>query len=446
LDVITRLLEKSLIVAEPQEAAMRYRMLEIIRQYAMEKMEQRDEVQQVKDRTTHYFGELAQSAERAWYSQQQSRLIQQFGLEYPNLRAALAWGLNNPKRSSIWEQGVKLAFALAPCWNLLAQLNEGLGWLKKVRDQANGLLAESETGSTKRAELLSIKAKAMYEYAALSYYLTMHAAAIDLFEESARIYQELGDETGMAYPNLYIAQAAENQGQKYLARQIWIQSLEQFHRIGDLWYAAMVHSFLGWLERGLNDYDAAAREFYSAIDLYNQIGDEWGMSIMLSHLGVSAFQQGDPDKARDFFERRLAIARRNGFKHSIAYATLLIGITYWKLGDDLRLEDCLREAMHIFPQIGNYIGLVDCVVGMAWVAAKRNELERAAYLLGAAEKANETYGRKYFFEYDYFYQPIRDALIVRFAGKYGSFLEQGRHADFDEVVKNILQNRRPSSN
>ena len=438
LDLITHLLDKSLIVSENHDGLIRYRMLEIIRQYGMEKLAKKNEVQHVKDRHARYYSELVQNLASAWYSQAQSTLIKQFDAEYPNLRVALAWGLDDPKRRVTWEYGVNLALALIPHWNFHAELNEGLGWLKKVIDQVDALLAESGTESKERSGLLSLKAKTLYEYGALSYYLTLHSARMDLFEEAAKIYKELGDERGLARPNLYIAQTAFDEGKKELAYEIWLQSLEQFDRAGDRWYAAMVHSFLGWAERKLENYDEAVNEFYRAIDLYNEIGDEWGMSIMLSHLGMTAFQRDDPEKALDFFERRLMIARKNGFKHSIAYGTFLVGISHWKSGDNIQMQNCIREALPVFQQIGNYIAIVDCAIGLAWAAAEAGQLDRAAYLLGAAEKGNQIYGRKYYFEYVFFYQPIRADLISRFDGKYGTAIEKGRNANLDEVVKDIV--------
>jgi tetratricopeptide (TPR) repeat protein len=438
LDLITHLLDKSLILSENHESGIRYRILEIIRQYAMERLEQRGEVQPVRDRHARYYSEFAQGVESAWYSQEQSKLIKEFDLEYPNLRVAIAWGLDGSQRSVNWEYGIKLAMALVPFWNFKAEFNEAQLWLKKLISEVDAVLAESGSRSKKRSGLLSFKAKAMYEYGSLSYYLTLHAPRMDLFEAAAQIYRELGDEHGLACANLYIAQNAFIQNQMDRAQHIWRQSLEQFEREGDHWYAAMVHSFLGWFERHQGRYDQAEAEFYRAVNLYKGLGDEWGMSIMLSHVGISAFQQGDPAKAREFFEQRLAFARKNNFKHSAAYSTFLIGLTYWKENNRLEMANCIRETLPYFYQNGNYITLADCIMGLASAANGAEQLERAAFLLGAAEQANQMHGRKTFFEYDYFYQPVWAELHARLDKKYQPAIDQGRRANLDEVVKELL--------
>ncbi len=438
LDFITHLLDKSLILAEDHEGLLRYRMLEIIRQYAMEKLQQADELQQLNDRHTRYYSELAQGVGSAWYSKQQSALIKEFDVHYPNLRVALAWGLVDPRRMENWEYGLRLAIALVPFWNFQAELNEARYWLKKVIDQINIVLAGSNLESTKRNELFSIKARAIYEMGALSYYLTHHATAMDLFEEAAAIYKEIGHETGLAYPNLYVAQTASDTGQVDLARQLWTQSLEQFNKTGDRWYAAMVHSFFGAMERRLGNYDVSEHEFHLAIDLYSEIGDEWGRSIMFSHLGMVALLRGDPVKARDWFDRRLQISRAIGFKHSIPLATFQVGLTHWKLGEYTQMEKCFLEAMPYFHQIGNYASLADCMIGIAWVATEQGNDRQAAYLLGKVEEINQTYGRKVYFEYDYFNQPLCADVRFRLGTEYKDVIERGRKANVAEIIKDLV--------
>jgi tetratricopeptide (TPR) repeat protein len=364
--------------------------------------------------------------------------LKEFDAHSPNLRAALAWGLEAPRRRETWEAGLSLAIALVPHWNFRAELNEAGYWLKKVVGQINFVLAESDLAPDKRNELLSIKARAIYETGALSYYLTHHAAAMDLFEEAAAIYRELGDEIGLAYPNLYIAQTASDRGQIDLARTLWTQSLEKFNQIRDRWYAAMVHSFFGAMERRQGNYDESEREFHQAIDLYSELGDDWGRSIMFSHLGMVALLRGDPIQARHWFEQRLQTAQKIGFKHSSALAHLLIGITYWKSGDYALMETYFLQAIPHFLQIGNFASLADGLIGIAWLAAERGNYEQAAYLLGKVEDINQTFGRKVYFEYDYFNQPLCANLRARLSVEHQQIIERGRKANIDEIVKDLV--------
>ena len=77
-------------------------------------------------------------------------------------------------------------------------------------------------------------------------------------------------------------------------------------------------------------------------------------------------------------------------------------------------------------------------MGLAWAAAEEDQLERSAFLLRAAEQANRMHGRKTFFEYDYFYQPVWAELHAQLDEKYQPIIDQGRDANLDEVIKELL--------
>ena len=447
LDLITRLLDKSLIISDTSTALstshdgiIRYRMLEIIRQYAMEKLERRDEVIQVKDRHTRFYSEFAQSVENAWYSKEQARLIHDFDTEYPNLRVALAWGLDDPRRAENWEYGAKLVIALVPFWNFKAEFNESQVWLSRVISQVDALLAEPGLSPEKRNGLLSFKAQAIYETAALSYYLTHNAAKMDMFAESAKLFEGIGDLTRLARANLYTAQTSTEIGRYEDALRIWAECLVHFNNVGDDWYAAMVHSFYGTSARRIGKLDESEHELLEAIDLYSKLGDDWGRSIMFSHLGTNALLRNDPGKARDFFEQRFNIAKSVGFTHSLAYSNFLIGLTYWKSGNYVEMIKRFLGSIPYFYQIGNYASVSDCLLGVALVKLEAEQFEQAAYFLGTVEKIVEAFGRKVYFEFDYFNQPVRAELHSRLDEQYRVVIEQGQKADLDDVVKELLTN------
>jgi hypothetical protein len=73
------------------------------------------------------------------------------------------------------------------------------------------------------------------------------------------------------------------------------------------------------------------------------------------------------------------------------------------------------------------------------LAAEDDDLEKAAYLLGAVEKVNETYGRKVYFEYDYFNQPMCRDLRSRLGQEYQGTIERGGKADLDDVIRSVLK-------
>ena len=440
LDLLTRLLDKSLLVSESRDQEMRYKLLEIIRQHAFEKLEARSETEKVHNRHTQYYLGLAQKARPLWFTPEHSRLIKQFDSDYPNLRVALAWGLENPKRSGNWEHGLQLAIDMGPLWNFLAAYNEGQMWLQKAIDQVNVILAETNLGSEQRSSLLSIKAKLLYEYGFLVWFQGQYSKSEAIFLESSENFSKVEDSTGLAYSNMFLAHSIWRSGETELARQMWAQSLGQFMKVGALWGAAMVHSFVGRAERESGNYEQAEREYAQCLELFGAVGDGWGLGISLSHLGMIAFQQNQPEKAQNLFEQRLKLAREHDFRQSIAYSIFLLGTAAWKLGNPVQVQIHMREALAAYHRSGNYFTLTDCIVGLAWSEIELGHADQAAYLLGVIQKANQTFRVSNTFEDVYFRTPIVADLQARLDPvKYGEAIERGYRSTLDEVTKEILQ-------
>jgi predicted ATPase/DNA-binding SARP family transcriptional activator len=438
LDLITRLLDKSLLVRETQAGELRYRMLEIIRQYGFEKLQQAGEVQKVQHLHLLYYEELAQRVNPGWYSRDQAALMKQFDAEFPNLRVALAHGLEKSPDQKDLLAGVRLACALGPFWNLIAEYNEAQMWLKKAIDRLDALLAESGEST----ELIALKAKALYEYGFLVWFQSNYDRARLIFLECSKLYEEVGDPTGLAYSNMFLAHSTWGLGERELARQMWADSLEQLKTVKDAWGAGLVHSFRGRAEREAANYEQAEWEYNQCLLYFGSAGDDWGQGIGFSHLGMMAFQKNDPGKAMSLFEQRLRTAKKAGFRQSIAYSNFLIGMAAWKLGQPEQVRSHMREALAYMYEIRNYSTLAECLLGLAWMHAEEGDLEQTAYLVGAVLAADETQTLKMEFEHLYFHKPLLADLLSRLQDeKQQEALEKGRNSTLDQVAKEILEAR-----
>lgn len=440
LDLITHLLDKSLLVADTFDPVVRYRMLEIIRQYAFEKLQEAQEVEQVRGQHLRYYSDLAQNVNPGWYGRDQAHLIKQFDAEYPNLRVALAHGLEASHHQEDLVLASKLACALGPFWNFIAEYNEGQMWLKKTIDRIDVVLTAPDLSSTERREFLSIKAKALYEYGFLVWFQGQYSKVESIFLVCSEIYQQLEDANGLAYSHIFLGHATWGFGDRNVARRMWSQALEQFYKSGDQWAAAMVHSFLGRAEREATNYDQAEYQYNRCVDLFRAVGDDWGLGIGLSHLGMLAFQRGDPHKARDLFEQRLVLAKRIGFKQSIAYSTFLLGAAAWKIGDADQVRRIMREALAYYYEMNSYIILTECLLGLAWVEAQSGRSEQAAYLLGAILQTDATNRLRSGFEDIYFHKPLIVQLQSQLPEEqYREELDRGRRSDVLSIAAELLK-------
>ena len=201
----------------------------------------------------------------------------------------------------------------------------------------------------------------------------------------------------------------------------------------------MVHSFLGRAAREAENYEQAELEYNQCMKLFSAVGDGWGLGMTLSHRGMIAFQQNNPEKAWQLFEQRLSISREHGFRQSTAYSSCLLGIAAWKLNDPVQVQIHMRAGGAHFLHLGNYITLTDCLVGLAWAEFEVGHPEKSAYIVGAIQKAEETFQVRASFEETYFHKPVMTDLKSRLdLVKYEEDRERGYKANLDEVAKDII--------
>ena len=131
LSSLTRLVDKSLVIADQRGVATRFRLLETIRQYAFQRLAQTGEMSATRDRHLDHLLAIADGAEPE-LDRDKDAWCAAFEPERDNLRAALDWGLaaEDPDR------GRRLAAATAWLWNLHGRAGEGVEVLRRAIDRA----------------------------------------------------------------------------------------------------------------------------------------------------------------------------------------------------------------------------------------------------------------------------------------------------------------------
>ena len=144
LDLLPRLVDQSLIVAEAGEGTPRYRMLEPIRQYALELLERSGEAEEVRDRHATLFASLAERAHTELRGAGQVAWIRRIDREHDNLRAAMAWAL----ASEDFETAALQGWALWPFWYYRGHHREGRHLMEKVLERGADLPLELRMKAT----------------------------------------------------------------------------------------------------------------------------------------------------------------------------------------------------------------------------------------------------------------------------------------------------------
>jgi hypothetical protein len=275
LDQLTLLVDKSLVVAENTSGTTRYRLLETVRQYALEKLGESGEADAVRSRHCDYYTSVAALLDAPARTDYKQRL-DQAEVEMDNLRSALGWYLE----TSNTERALSLASSLQPLWFTRGRSLEGRAWFETIVPEDNWDNLEVSA---------AVRARALADTAVLNMWV---GATIHRAERALAIARELDD------PAL-------------LARAL---------------------SACGFIAG--TKYDAeAAQEYFSEASVFARTSDDrWSLGQILAWQGNTAVNAGDPKAARAAGEEGRDVANAIGDRpnsrhclHSITFAQLMEG-------------------------------------------------------------------------------------------------------------------------
>ena len=342
LDLLSKLVDKSLVVAETSPVgggALRYRMLEPVRQYGRERLEESGEIEQVRERHARYYLALAEAAEPELIGAGQVAWLEQLETEYGNLRAALSWCLDEEgaKPEERAQLGLRLAAALGRFWGAHGP-SEGRRWIEKG-------LAKS------LASPASLRAKALNEAGFIAVYQG-DPRSVALLEESLALYKELGDRSG----------------------------------------AAMAISHLGHTATHLADRERLTELRDDAEALLRGPLDRRTSGHLLLFLGIAAQADRDREQVTVRVEESMALLWEQGDLRGVAQCLTTLGIDALEQSDSERAAEAFEEDLRLLREIKDKVGIVYGLLGMAAVNALRGRPAAAARLLGAAEALREAIG------------------------------------------------------
>ena len=368
LDLLSRLADQSLVV--PEEGAggsARYRMLESIRQYGWERLQDGGELNAMRDRHASYFAALAGRAEGELEGPEQALWLDRLEEEHDNFRAAIQRALETGDA----ERGLRLIAGLWRFWWVRGHLGDG-------RERAQAVLAMSEGHPD-----LALRARAFVGAGRLSHESADYVAARAFHEAALAIRRSLGDRAGVAMSLVNVGIAVHGQGDLELAHEQYAESLAIQEELGNQRGIAITLNNLGRLAAERGRPEEAHAHFVRSLEIREKLGDRRGMSISLDGLGEVAFQRGDFEASCGFFARGLAIHRDLGDRQGIGESLLRLGIIAAGQGRCDEAEERIREALQLLSGVGDRLGLADALDACVVLAWAEGEPERAIRLAGA---------------------------------------------------------------
>jgi len=336
MDGLAALVDKSLARHEVGEDSGRYRMLETVREFALERLEASGELDAARARHLAHYLQLARAAEAQLWGGRKAAAAAQLTPEYANMRAAVTWAL--VERHDIAE-GARLAAALWRYCEMRGYLAEGRGWLAMALAHEDALPPEV---------LLKVLSGAGQMAATQNDF----AAAQPLLDRAYALAQQLGDRWTMA-------QALYKMG-----------TIAQWH----------------------GDYAHAVDKQTQALALYLEVGDRRSAADARLDLGFALFFGPDAPQAAALLRESLEVYGEVGDDEGTGSCYFGLGVLYFLAGDMANAGAMGRAGLTVFSNLNHATGIISCLEGVAAVAAGEGRWQRAARLFGAGEALREAIG------------------------------------------------------
>jgi non-specific serine/threonine protein kinase len=382
LDLLTRLVDKSLVLVEEGAAAARYRLLEPVRQYALERLAASGDDERTRARHAAYYLALAEQAAPALRGPAQVAWLDRLDCEQDNLRAALRWAEAGGEAVA----GLRLAVALAPFWDGRGQLTEGRRWLATflalpaatvpaaLRAQAllaSGRLAQWQTDLARAAEILDaclalarpladwpVVAEALVHLGAVRRRQGAFAESVCLLEESLALYRAADNNAGCALALVTLGVTARFQGEFARSALLLEEGLARFQQCGDVRWIAIAQTMLGVTVLHQGDPARAGRLILAGLAGHQALGDRTFVIFGLLDLAAVFAAQDQPVRAvrllgaaaalRDLLGTAMAAANRLDQERTVAIVRRQLDAAAfdraWAAGRVLTLEQALAEA------------------------------------------------------------------------------------------------------
>ncbi len=374
LDVLTHLVEKSLVVFQEQEG--RYRLLDTVRQYGRDKLLDAEEAADVRTRHRDFFLAGAEDAEHHLRGAEDVTWLDRLETEHDNLRAALDWSLESGEA----EAALRIAGALWWFWFIRGHWSEGRGWLGRA-------LSEAKAASS------SARAKALAGAGVHTYYERNYDRATGLAKESLTLSQALGDKYGMAFSLVILGAVARDRGDYERSVALYEQSLALFQEVGHKWGTGLALWSLGSVIQG-EDYERAAALWKESLSLFRGVGDKWGITYCLSSVGQVARVHGDYQQAMELFTESLTIAREWGDNWGIAISLRALGTVARLQGDYGRAKALIDEGLVISRRLGDKSAVAYALEELGLVALHQGDTGRATELFEESSALRREVGIK----------------------------------------------------
>jgi hypothetical protein len=360
LDLMTRLVDKSLVLVDPDvEGRRRYRFLETVRHYGRERLEASDEADAVRARHFGFFLDLARRAEPELTRAEQLLWLDRLQLEHDNLRAALEWYLASRHPGA---DGLELAASLHWFWLKRACFAEGQRFLERA------LARDTSAAPAERAP-------ALMALGSIVFFQGQFDRADGLLEESAALAGAAGEPSIAAVALGLQTMAAMERGDRAAAARCAAESGAAGRASGERWLESFSLTYSAYEALYAGDVDRAGDLHEQVLAIGRAHGDLWGMGIVLFDLALLRVVQHRYAEARALCHEGMTIGHRFRDRRAIAWCLGVLAGADAAEGQPVRAARLLGAMQGLLDAIGSSAQpTFNALIGDRLAGALREEL------------------------------------------------------------------------
>ncbi len=422
LDLLERLMAKSLVsIVRSENGPTRYRMLETLRLYALERLRSSGGELATRELHMKYFLKLGEEANEGAHSKSVRSWLPVLSATLADFRSAIDWAFVNDDL----EHALRLAGALRWYFSRLGFLEEGWRWVEPVLERRHELSPELRT-------------LALTSASTIAFLLGRHSITVDLGEEGLAEARRLEDPQELAIALIVRGAAAVFEGNVERAVTCFAESTVLCQELGDEWGMAWCQTFWGVGARRMGNLDEALALLEPGIEAFKEMGDEQAQILPLVNMGQVLLLKGDPIRGRSLIDEALQLAYRVGDQVLLATALVFLGRATRVIDGPSQARPLLLKGLSVCQKAENRVVGAIGVQELAAVALAQGRPEDAVVLAGKAQEFHrESHGAQTRLEEEELQGILQKCRLLLGDELYQAALGRGANLDLSQVVANF---------
>ena len=426
MDGLSGLVNKSLVNVEEKDGGSRYRYLETIRQYAMEKLLESGDAVNARDRHLAHFMETIRRAEENFGTAQRLLWLNRLEVEHDNLRSALGWALESDPESAL-----QMVCSLSLFWMSHNYLTEGCSWCQAAITRAEGASLDGDKIDQTRARAYSV-------LAILSVNRGDHHTGQMAAKQGVALARELDDKLILVNALSFLGFSSAFLGDVTLAFDSLHESEDICRKLGYREELANVLQALAYVTMEVHGPDAAEQlQSYMEESLALSQGSV-DLDAAVRTEGILArlaFYRGDLAESRKHADRMLDLHKEMGDQLSTTAHQSAMAHAARQLGNFEEALALYRETIREWQEIGHRGAVAHQLECFAFIAKAQEQGERAVKLMSAAEALREASSSprtpQERIEYDRELTGLRAGMDEK---TFNFFWEEGQSMNMDQAI------------